>query len=148
MQLDEAGLEAFGRQLAAELEAPCLVGLRGPMGAGKSVLARAIARALGVEGHMPSPTYNLLLRYPARDGLEVVHLDLFRIEDPDEIWALGWHELPGEGEVVIVEWPERAGALVPSDSWDVRIDRVPGAPQLREVGVTPPSPADPVEAAP
>lgn len=138
--MDEAGVEALGAELAGRIEAPAIVALHGPMGAGKSVLARAIARGLGVEGPMPSPTWSLLLSYPARE-VTVVHLDLFRLEDPDAIWELGWQDLGASNEVVLVEWAERAGAHLPALRWDIRIERVTGDPGLREVRVVPPGSA-------
>jgi tRNA threonylcarbamoyladenosine biosynthesis protein TsaE len=85
------------------------------------VLARAIARGAGVRSTMPSPTFNLVLRYDGRPGISVVHVDLFRLEDPDEVWELGWSELGEPGEIALVEWPERAGPLLPATRWDIRL---------------------------
>jgi len=84
---------------------------------------------------MPSPSFNLLFRYPARGGIEVVHMDLYRVEDPEELWELGWQELGGDREIVLVEWPERAGALMPPDHWIVSLSIPRKAPQMRDVGV-------------
>ena len=128
--LAQPDLEAWGRAVgrgavAGSVPLPLVLALRGPLGAGKSVLARAIARAAGVTSAMPSPTYNLLFTYAADAGLRVHHLDLYRLEDPDDVWELGWQEL-GEGEqIVLIEWPERAESLLPPDRWDVRLDFVP-----------------------
>jgi tRNA threonylcarbamoyladenosine biosynthesis protein TsaE len=98
-----------------------VLALRGELGAGKSVLARAIARGAGVTAGMPSPTFNLLFRYETPRGITISHLDLYRLEDPEEVWELGWREL-GEGpEIVLIEWPERAEALLPARRWDVRL---------------------------
>lgn len=141
--LDEAGLEKLGRELATQLTPPAFVALRGDLGAGKSVLARAIARALGVSETMPSPTYNLLLRYPAAQGREVIHLDLYRLSGPDEIFELGWQDLGADHEVVLCEWPERAEGELPESRVEVRLAAVKGEPALRHVQVT--IPADPPE---
>ncbi len=116
----------WGREVGRGLETPVFIGLKGPLGAGKSVLARAIARGAGVDRRMPSPTFNLLFRYPAAGGRTVVHVDLYRLEDPGELWELGWEELGADGEVVLVEWPERAGELLPADRWEVTLE-VPGS---------------------
>ena len=98
-----------------------VLALRGQLGAGKSVLARAIARGAGVAAGMPSPTFNLLFRYETPRGITVSHLDLYRLEDPEEVWELGWREL-GEGtEIVLIEWPERAEGLLPTRRWDIAI---------------------------
>jgi tRNA threonylcarbamoyl adenosine modification protein YjeE len=101
---------------------PLVLALRGPLGAGKSVLARAVARGAGVTGPMPSPTYNLLFRYAGRGGVEVYHLDLYRLDDPDDVWELGWDELAVGAQVVLIEWPERAESLLPPDRWDVGLE--------------------------
>jgi excinuclease ABC subunit B len=61
---------------------------------------------------------------PAGRGVEFVHLDLYRLKDPDEVWDLGWSELPGEREIVVVEWPEHAEHLLPAPRWEVRLEAV------------------------
>lgn len=94
--------------------------MRGDLGAGKSVLARAIARGAGVSGPMPSPTFNLLYRYTGTRGT-VVHLDLYRLESEDDVWELGWRELGVGDEIVLAEWPERAESLLPTDRWEITI---------------------------
>ncbi len=133
MILSESDLERWGQAVGREIDAPAFLALRGTLGAGKSVLARAIARGAGVEGHLPSPTFNVLFRYPSERGFTVAHLDLYRLSDPDEVWELGWEEVGGEGEVALVEWPERAGTLLPDDRWDIGLRAVRGRPELREV---------------
>lgn len=143
----EAELRAWGRRIGASAQVPLFLALTGPLGAGKSVLARAVARGAGVDGPLPSPTYNLLFRYPSSRGVEVVHIDLYRLKGPDELVELGWEELGGGREIVLVEWAERAGGLLPADRWDVelripepgserrgvRVERVGGAPELPEL---------------
>ncbi len=148
--LDEPALDQWGRRLGASVEPPYLVALRGPLGAGKSVLARAIARGAGVRGAVPSPTYNLLLRYPTPRG-ELVHLDLYRLGDPEELWELGWQELGADDEIVLVEWPERAGPHLPEPRYEIALAPVPGRGDLRHVLVSPvgdmaPLPSFPVPA--
>jgi tRNA threonylcarbamoyl adenosine modification protein YjeE len=135
-RLDEAMVAGWGRRIGLEAEPPLFVTLRGRLGAGKSVLARAVARGAGVEGPVPSPTFNLLFRYPGSRGRDVVHLDLYRLSAPSELDEIGWTELGAAHELVLVEWPERAGALLPADRWDVSLEPVPGAPGLRDVRVT------------
>lgn len=122
---------AVGQQLASRPEG-ILIALRGDLGAGKSVLARAIARGAGVTSPMPSPTFNLVYRYRTRAGRTVAHLDLYRLTDPDDVWELGWEELSGGDEITLIEWPERAESLLPADRWDVRL-RQGALPELRAV---------------
>jgi tRNA threonylcarbamoyladenosine biosynthesis protein TsaE len=118
----ESELAGWGRRVGAETERPVVLALHGELGAGKSVLARAIARGAGVVGELPSPTFNLLFRYEGANGVEVVHIDLYRLESEDEVWELGWAEL-GEGrQIVLIEWAERAGSLLPRDRWDIYLE--------------------------
>jgi tRNA threonylcarbamoyl adenosine modification protein YjeE len=112
---------AWGEQIGRTVARPCILALRGELGAGKSVLARAIARGAGVTSSMPSPTFNLIFRYDFKGG-SVVHLDLFRLNRPDEVWELGWAELGRGNEIVLVEWPERAESLLPPDRWDILLE--------------------------
>jgi tRNA threonylcarbamoyladenosine biosynthesis protein TsaE len=126
MILREEDLERWGYRIGSEVEVPIFIGLRGGLGAGKSVLARAIARGAGVRAPMPSPTFNLLFRYTGLEGTEVVHLDLYRLRSPDELWELGWEELGLGPEIVLVEWPERAGENLPEDRWEIEL--IPPSP--------------------
>ena len=71
---------------------------------------------------MPSPTFNLLFRYETPRGITISHLDLYRLEDEEEVWELGWRELGDGNEIVLIEWPERAEALLPARRWDIFID--------------------------
>jgi tRNA threonylcarbamoyl adenosine modification protein YjeE len=135
-RLDEAGLAAWGRRIGEEADAPLFVALRGALGAGKSVLARAVARGAGVEGPVPSPTFNLLFHYPATRDRRIVHLDLYRLSGAGELRELGWDELGADDELVLVEWPERAAGQLPPDRWEVSLAVVPGQPNRRDVEVT------------
>lgn len=133
MTVDERALASWGETIGREVQPPLVLALRGPLGAGKSVLARAVGRGAGVVDAMPSPTYNLLFRYPVGTGHVVVHMDLYRLSAPDEVWELGWSELGAAGEIVLIEWPERAGELLPADRWDVTLVLSPGEPERRRV---------------
>ena len=134
-RLDEAALAAWGRRIGEEAEAPIFLALSGRLGAGKSVFARAVARGAGVQGPVPSPTFNLVFRYPATRGREVVHMDLYRLTGAEELGELGWYELGGPSELVLVEWPERASGQLPPDRWEVALTLVPGHDDLRDVEV-------------
>lgn len=83
-----------------------LMTLDGPLGAGKSTLARAILRAAGVRGPVPSPTYTLVEPYSAGD-LQLLHMDLYRLSDPDELALLGIDTLRGPRTISLVEWSAR-----------------------------------------
>ena len=120
MRLTESELTDWGRRVGAEVGLPAFLALRGDLGAGKSVLARAIARGAGVDAVMPSPTYNLVFRYEG-ERADVVHMDLYRLDRPDEVWELGWREFGVDRDLVLVEWPERAESLLPADRWDIEL---------------------------
>ena len=150
--LTEAELEAWGREIGRTVEPPVVLALRGELGAGKSVLARAVARGAGVTGALPSPTFNLVYRYEADRGVVVHHLDLYRLEDAEEVWELGWVELGEDRDVVLIEWPERAESLLPERRWDIYLEiPEPGATvrRVRAVrrGAAPALPALPVSQA-
>lgn len=136
MILSEPELVRWGARIGKEVTAPLFLGLKGPLGAGKSVLARAVARGAGVEGPIPSPTFNLLFRYSANRGLSIVHVDLYRIENVAELWELGWDELGSAPEIVLVEWPEKAGGLLPDDRWEIELEVLRESVASREVVVT------------
>ena len=114
---DPAATDRFGALLAATRPVRAIVHLRGDLGAGKSTLARALLRALGVTGAIRSPTYTLVERYPLADGDDAVHLDLYRIGDPGELEFLGLD--PAEGALWLIEWPERGGNSLPPADLDV-----------------------------
>ena len=137
MRLDEPGLVRWGEAVGRMVEPPVLLCLQGPLGAGKSVLARAVGAGAGVEEPMPSPSFNLLFQYEAeKRAASVVHMDLYRLDEADELWELGWRELGQPDQIVLVEWPERAGRLLPPDYWRIELHLVPGKPGLRDVEVT------------
>ncbi|MGA7966187.1 MAG: tRNA (adenosine(37)-N6)-threonylcarbamoyltransferase complex ATPase subunit type 1 TsaE [Gammaproteobacteria bacterium] len=103
---DADATETLGRHLAALIpDAGIALALSGPLGAGKSSLARALLRGLGVDGAIPSPTYTLVEPYMVY-GREVYHVDLYRIDEDEELEMLGLAEL-AEGAVLLLEWPER-----------------------------------------
>ncbi|MDJ0709807.1 MAG: tRNA (adenosine(37)-N6)-threonylcarbamoyltransferase complex ATPase subunit type 1 TsaE [Woeseiaceae bacterium] len=109
---DEAATIAFGRELLAALPdnlAGWTLLLSGELGAGKSTFARALIRAAGHDGAIPSPTYTLVEPYSLARG-SIYHVDLYRVSDEEELRYLGWNEL--DNGCRIVEWPDRAPGLM------------------------------------
>ncbi len=143
--MTEPELAAWGRTIGAEMRPPAFIGLKGPMGAGKSVLARAIGVGAGVRATMPSPTFNLVFRYtlPGEVGGEgggraaaLVHADLYRIEAVAELRGIGWEDIVADGDaIVVVEWPERAAGNLPPDRWEVALGWDPRQDDRRLVAV-------------
>lgn len=110
---DEAATDTFGRRLAARLAPGDVVLLAGDLGAGKTALARGILAGLGHMGEVPSPTFTLVQSYEWPGvRLPVWHVDLYRLEDPNEVDELGLDEILADG-ALIIEWPERAGGRWP-----------------------------------
>lgn len=110
----ESATQALGEALARTRPAHAVVYLIGDLGAGKSTLARALLRALGVQGTIRSPTYTLVERYPLSDGSEAVHLDLYRIADHGELEFLGLDELAQAAALWLIEWPEKGASALPA----------------------------------
>lgn len=105
--------------LAASQPPLAVVHLHGDLGAGKSTLARAWLRALGVTGPVRSPTYTLVERYPLQTGGEALHLDLYRIGDAGELEFLGLDD--ADARLWLVEWPERGHGALPLPDLEVRL---------------------------
>ncbi|UYN94442.1 MAG: tRNA (adenosine(37)-N6)-threonylcarbamoyltransferase complex ATPase subunit type 1 TsaE [Enhydrobacter sp.] len=110
---DEAATERLGAELAERLRPRDVLALRGGLGAGKTTLARAILRAAAGDPALvvPSPTFTLVEVYDTRRGA-FWHFDLYRLEAPEQVFELGWEEARADG-IVLIEWPERLGALLP-----------------------------------
>ena len=117
---DEAATARLGAAIAAELKPGEAVCLTGPLGAGKSTLARALVRALTTpDEEAPSPTFTLVQFYEG-PRLSIAHFDLYRLTNPDEAYEIGLDEALDVGAAVI-EWPERLAGRLPPDRLDVEI---------------------------
>jgi tRNA threonylcarbamoyladenosine biosynthesis protein TsaE len=121
-------MQAFGAELSVALAPGDVLLLHGDLGAGKTTLTQGIARALGVRGPVTSPTFTLVSEHrlpkPVRGIERLYHLDLYRLNDPDEIETIGYDEYlaPPDG-VTIIEWPERAGDWLPDRALIIEIER-------------------------
>lgn len=132
----EAETEAFARVFARALGPSDAVMLRGGLGAGKTSFCRAVIRELCGDDRLevPSPTFTLVQHYEADDGRALWHFDLYRIEDPDEVYETGWEEALGQA-ILLVEWPERLGGLIPRQRVEVTLSPVADNPDARRVEV-------------
>jgi tRNA threonylcarbamoyladenosine biosynthesis protein TsaE len=107
------------------------VALQGELGAGKSVFARALMRALGVTDEaMPSPTFTLIQTYEG-EGCKLAHMDWYRLESVEEIELLGVRDYFQPPWISLIEWPERAESLLPPAAVRVQLECVDGDPNAR-----------------
>ena len=145
---DLQATQRFGGLLARQLRAGDVIALSGALGAGKSVLARAIIQAAdAAEDDVPSPTFTLVQHYALADGTPLWHLDLYRIETPQEAMALGLDDAFIDA-VCLIEWPDRLQKLLPKtnlsihlyadDSWDDGADDSKDDSGVRFADVTAP----------
>jgi tRNA threonylcarbamoyladenosine biosynthesis protein TsaE len=123
--LSESTLEGWGRAIGERVEPPLWVAMSGPLGAGKSVMARAICRGAGITGNIPSPSFTLVQSYRSPRGFDIYHVDLFRLRSGDPFEPLGWDELLAGSGLVLLEWADRAGDMQPADRWEVDLDYAP-----------------------
>jgi len=124
---DEAALRQFAETLASAMPGadkpsgkPLVVYLEGDLGTGKTTFARAMLRALGEPGPVRSPTYGLLAEYQTPAG-RVLHLDLYRIEDPAEVSQLGVDDYIEDYRLWLIEWPARAPDRLPISDLRLRL---------------------------
>jgi tRNA threonylcarbamoyladenosine biosynthesis protein TsaE len=109
---------ALGAALAADARRGDVIALRGPLGAGKTTLARGfIQKIVGTAEEVVSPTFTLVQVYDTAD-VPIWHFDLYRLDNPEDAWELGFEEALATG-ISVIEWPERLGALLPAARLDV-----------------------------
>jgi tRNA threonylcarbamoyladenosine biosynthesis protein TsaE len=112
----------FGGELASLLRPGDAVLLSGDLGAGKTTFTQGLARALGVEGPVTSPTFVLVQSYRTKGGWDLVHVDAWRLEQLQEVIDLAIGELLDEGAAAVIEWGEKAAPVLPEDALQVTIE--------------------------
>jgi tRNA threonylcarbamoyladenosine biosynthesis protein TsaE len=132
---DGQAMEALGRRLARSARRRGVIWLRGDLGTGKTTLVRGLLRGFGYQDKVRSPTYTLVEPYPL-DGLNVYHLDLYRLGSPGELEWLGIRDLSGEDALLLIEWPERGEGELPPADLVIAIDYRDRGRELRLQAVT------------
>ena len=127
-----ASLRAFAAEMADALRGTgTVVALEGDLGSGKTTFVQALAAALGVTRPVTSPTFTLVCEYPLPGGGRLVHMDLYRLSSEADLDALGFDEYLQSGDLVCIEWPDRAGGSLPPDTLRLRFLLDPEAPEAR-----------------
>lgn len=130
LALTERELTDWGMRLGRQIAPPLIITLDGDLGAGKTTLARAICVGFGVREDVTSPTFAIVHEYSAPKA-PVYHVDLYRLDGPDQLQNIGWDDIVSADALVLIEWPERAGALVPEDHLPIQLRHVDGAGDRR-----------------
>lgn len=131
-----AATEALGARLAAYAAVPCVIYLRGELGAGKTTLVRGFLRAFGHQGMVRSPTYTLVEPYQVA-GKEIIHIDLYRLGDAEEIEMLGLRDCLDGDAILLIEWPERGEGVLPGADLDICLEHAADARLCHLRGITP-----------
>ena len=116
-----AETKALAEKFAATLKGGEIVCLEGDLGSGKTTFTRYLAAALGAKGAVSSPTFCIVQEHRAERAAPgapalLVHMDLYRLHGEDDVIAIGWEDYLDRGFTIVIEWPERAGSLVPGDA--------------------------------
>lgn len=127
---DEAATLDFGSRLFPLLQAGMVVFLRGDLGAGKTTLVRGCLRAAGHDGKVKSPTYTLVEEYRL-EPFTLFHFDLYRIQDPEELEWMGMRDYLSAHALCFVEWPERAGEMLPGADLEISLEPAATGRSLR-----------------
>jgi tRNA threonylcarbamoyladenosine biosynthesis protein TsaE len=136
-RVTEAELDAWGEAFGRAAMPPLAVALEGELGAGKTTLARAIARGFGVIGDVTSPTFAIVHEYVAPKG-RVYHLDLYRLNGPRDLTNIGWDDILAERALVLVEWPQRAEGQLPPNVRRIKLVHLPDDASRRGLSETAP----------
>ena len=130
LALTEPELVDWGARLGRQIDPPLIITLDGDLGAGKTTLARAICAGYGVRDEVTSPTFAIVHVYEAAKS-PVYHIDLFRLDGPKDLQNIGWDDVVQSDALVLIEWPDRAGELLPNDHVPIQLRHVEGDPDRR-----------------
>jgi tRNA threonylcarbamoyladenosine biosynthesis protein TsaE len=130
LALTEPELVDWGVRLGRQIDPPLVITLEGDLGAGKTTLVKAICQGYGVTEEVTSPTFALVHVYDAPRS-PVYHADLYRLDGPRDLQNLGWDDLVQADALMLIEWPDRAGQLLPSNHLSIQLSHVDGDPSRR-----------------
>jgi tRNA threonylcarbamoyladenosine biosynthesis protein TsaE len=130
----ERETEAIGEELGRALTPGAVLAYQGDLGMGKTAFTRGLARGLGCVGRVTSPTFTIVNEYEG-GRLPLFHFDMYRLEDADALFDIGWEDYLGRGGVCAVEWSERVTDALPPDTLRVTIARHPESDNWRLITV-------------
>jgi tRNA threonylcarbamoyladenosine biosynthesis protein TsaE len=130
LALTESELVDWGIRLGRQINPPLVITLDGDLGAGKTTLVKAICQGYGVTEEVTSPTFALVHVYDAPRS-PVHHADLYRLDGPRDLQNLGWDDLVQADALMLIEWPDRAGTLLPTDHLPIQLNHIEGDPTRR-----------------
>jgi len=123
----------LGKRLSQELKPGDTISLEGDLGTGKTALTKGIAAGLGIEVPITSPTFTLVNTYVGRTTLN--HFDVYRIDDSEELLAIGWDDYFTGDEINLVEWGDKVGDILPPGTMRIRLERDSTEPNTRYISV-------------
>ncbi len=111
----------LGKNISKKLNPGDVISLEGDLGTGKTIITKGIAAGLNINEPITSPTFTLVNTYEGRSILH--HFDVYRIDDPEELYAIGWDEYFSDDAITVVEWGDRVLELLPESTIRIRIER-------------------------
>ena len=131
---NEEETQQLGERLAGALKPGAVIAFTGDLGAGKTAFTRGLARGLGIEERVTSPTFTIVNEYEG-GRLPLFHFDMYRLEDADSLFDIGWEDYLDRGGVCAVEWSEQTEDALPSNAIRVTIARCPEADTWRTITI-------------
>ncbi len=122
---------SLAAEFAKDLKPGDVVCLEGDLGAGKTTFTQGLARAMKLPGRVTSPTFCIVQEHG-----KLVHMDLYRLSGEADVLDLGWEDYLAQGAIMVVEWPERAGTLIPGNAWHVRFRHLQDCADSREITIS------------
>lgn len=124
----------LGRRLGVLLRPGDVICLDGDLGTGKTVIAEGVGQALKIDDYMTSPTYTIVNEYAGVNG-ELYHFDLYRLSGEDEVYDMDFDSYFNRGAIILVEWPDRAGSLIPENAILVHLEKTSQSTEHRRITI-------------